>query len=280
MGIILGMPNEEYIQSILKWRTEVDANLRRENGWLALAGLYWLQKGTNRVGSAPDSDILLPPRAPKNLGRFEFDGNNVTLHVDTERMVEVNGIETRTALLDADQEDVPSFINMDDMRMVVVRRSKGVGIRLWDNSRPERHTFPPRQWFPVNEDYLLPATYTRFKSPRIVQIPDILGEVIDEKMDGELTFKIDGTTHKLLVTEEPDHRLYIQFKDLSNGSTTYPSSRYLYTDAHQNGKVNVDFNKAYNPPCAFTDFATCSFAPRENYLKIAVESGELYSGHH
>ncbi len=274
------MPNEEYINSVLKWRREVDTNLRRENGWLALAGLSWLRKGTNTIGSDPECDIVLPSRAPKQLGRFEFDGNNVTLHVNTERAVEVNGVETKSALLDADQEDVPSFITMDEMRMVVVRRSKGVGIRLWDNTREQRRTFPPREWYPVKEEYRIPAAYNRYPSPKIVQMPDILGAILDEKMDGELIFPIAGRTLKILVTEEPDHRLYIQFKDLTNNKTTYPSSRYLYTDSIQSGKVFVDFNKAYNPPCAFTDYATCSFAPRENYLDAAIEAGEMYSGHH
>jgi len=274
------MADDEYLSSILKWRKEVDHNVRRENSWLALAGLFWLRRGTNLIGSDPECDIKLPGRAPKQLGRFEFDGNNVTLYLDSGRTVEVNGVETNTVLLDADQEDVPSFITLDEMRMVVVRRSKGVGIRLWDNTREERRSHPPRTWYPVKEEYRLSATYIRYASPKIVQMPDILGEVIDEKMDGEIAFEFAGHPLKLLVTEEPDHRLYIQFKDLSNNKTTYPSSRYLYTDAHQDEKVFVDFNKAYNPPCAFTDYATCSFAPRENYLNVSIEAGETYSGHH
>ncbi|HEX2696303.1 MAG TPA: hypothetical protein VHM28_01255, partial [Anaerolineales bacterium] len=182
------MPDEEYEKSILKWRAEVDTNLRRENGWLALAGLFWLRKGTNLVGSDPDCDIRLPARAPKRVGRFEFDGNNVTLYVETDRAVEVNGVETKTALLDADQEDMPSFITMDEMRMVVVRRSKGVGIRLWDNTREERQTFPHREWYPVKEQYHIAAAYTRYETPKIVQMPDILGAIVDEKMDGYVTF--------------------------------------------------------------------------------------------
>ena len=96
------------------------------------------------------------------------------------------------------------------------------------------------------------------RTPKIVQMPDILGEVIDEKMNGEIAFEFAGQKLKLLVTEEPDHRLLIQFKDLTNGKTTFQATRYLYTDPHQDGKVFVDFNKAYNPPCSFTDYATCS----------------------
>ena len=274
------MANEEYVNSVLKWRQEVDTNLRRENGWLALAGLFWLRKGENIIGAAHNSDILLPERAPKRLGTFEFDGNNVTLNVEANLPVEVNGMATKTALLDADQEDVPSFITFNDMRMVVVRRSKGVGIRLWDNTRKERESFPSRQWYPVKEELRVAATYTRYNTPHIVKMPDILGAILDERMEGFVTFELNGMKHELVVSDLPDHRLNIQFMDGTNSNSTYPSGRYHYTDAHENGKVFIDFNKAYNPPCAFTHYATCTFPPQENHLEINIEAGEIFMGHY
>jgi hypothetical protein len=274
------MTNEEYQNSILKWRQELDNNLRRENGWLALAGLFWLRNGTNLIGSDPKSDILLPKRAPARLGTFEFDGNNVTLNVESELPVEVNGVESKTALLDADQEDVPSFINFSEMRMVVVRRSKGIGIRLWDNTREQRRTFPPREWYPVKEEFRVPATYTRYEHMRIVKMPDILGAIQDEPIHGYVTLEFNGQKHELIVSEEPDHRLFIQFMDLTNDNSTYPSGRYHYTDAYKEGQeFFVDFNKAYNLPCAFTDYATCTFPPPENHLNVAIEAGEIFPGH-
>jgi len=273
------MANEEYLNSVIKWRQEVDTNLRRENGWLALAGLFWLRNGENIIGSDPKSDILLPKRAPKRLGTFEFDGNNVTMNVEIDMPIEVNGMVTRTALLDADQEDVPSFITFNDMRMVVVRRSKGVGIRLWDNTRIERESFPPREWYPVKEELRVPATFTRFDTPRIVKMPDILGAILDEQMQGKVTFNLGGKTHELMVEELSDHRLFIQFMDETNGDPTYPSGRYHYSEAHENGKLFIDFNRAYSPPCAFTEYATCTFPPQENHLKIRIEAGEIYPAH-
>ena len=273
------MVDEQYEQSINKWRQEVDTNLRRENGWLALSGLFWLRRGTNVIGSNPNCDILLPARAPARLGTFEFDGNNVTLNVETDTSVDVNGTATRSALLDADQEDVPSFITFSDIRMVVVRRAKGVGIRVWDNQRAERRLFPSREWYPVKEELRVPATYTRYEIPRIVQMPDILGAILDEPMQGFVTFELLGKKHELVVEELPNRRLFIQFMDLTNGNPTYPSGRYHYTDAHENGKVFIDFNKAYSPPCAFTDYATCTFPPQENRLNIPIEAGEIYPRH-
>ncbi|MEP7137160.1 MAG: DUF1684 domain-containing protein [Chloroflexota bacterium] len=274
------MANEEYTKSINKWREEVDTNLRRENGWLALAGLFWLRKGTNDIGSAPGSDILLPPRAPAKLGTFVFDGDSVILNVELDTPVEVNGVQTKIGRLDTDEEDVPSFITFSDMRMVVVRRSKGVGIRLWDNTREERRIFPPRSWYPINEALRIPATYTRYSTPKIVKMPDILGAIVDQRMEGFVAFELNGQKYELVVEELPDKRLFVQFMDTTNGNPTYPSGRYHYTDAHENGHVFVDFNKAYSPPCAFTDYATCTFPPQENHLKVAVEAGEIYTGHH
>jgi len=274
------MANLEYEKSILKWRQEVDTNLRRENGWLALAGLFWLRKGTNLIGSDPESDILLPRRAPARLGTFEFDGNNVTLNVEDSLPVEVNGVPTASALLDADQEDVPSFLTFNDMRMVVVRRSKGVGIRVWDNTRERRRTFPSREWYPVKEEFRVPATYTRYATPKVVKMPDILGAILDEPMQGYVSFALNGKRHELIVEELPDRRLFIQFMDRTNGNPTYPSGRYHYTDAHENGRVFIDFNKAYSPPCAFTEYATCTFPPQENHLNVAIEAGEIFPEHH
>jgi uncharacterized protein (DUF1684 family) len=272
------MVDEQYEQSINKWRQEMETNLRRENGWLALAGLFWLRKGTNVIGSGPGSDIILPQRAPARLGTFQFDGNNVTLTVEDETVVEVNGVPTTMIVLDADQEDVPSFITFNDMRMVVVRRSKGIGIRLWDNTRQERRTFPRRQWYSVKEEFRIPAAYTRYEQMKIVKMPDILGAVQDEEIHGYVTFEFDGQKHDLIATELPDHRLFIQFMDLTNGNHTYPSGRYYYTDAYEEGKpFFLDFNKAYNLPCAFTDYATCTFPPQENHLNVAIEAGEKFT---
>lgn len=274
------MANDEYIKSVEKWRQEVENNLRRENGWLALAGLYWLRKGENLIGSDPQCDIRLPARTPARVGKFDFDGNNVTLKVEANLPIEVNGVVAKTALLDADQEDVPSFITFDDIRMVVVRRSKGVGIRVWDNTREERRSFPPREWYPIKEEYRVPATYTRFDVPKVVKMPDILGAILDEPLQGLVTFELQGKKYELLAEELPDRRLFLQFMDKTNGHPTYPSGRYHYTDAHEDGNVIVDFNKAYSPPCAFTDYATCTFPPQENHLPIAIEAGEIYPQHH
>ncbi|MBE7535599.1 MAG: DUF1684 domain-containing protein [Anaerolineales bacterium] len=271
------MTSEKYLKNVYMWREEMDDNLRRENGWLALAGLFWLRQGKNIVGSAPDADILLPKRAPAKLGVFEFDGSNVAIQIEASLPVEINGVEAKSAALSADEENVPSFITFDNMRMVVVRRSKGVGIRLWDNTREDRNVYPPREWYAVKDEYLVPATYTKYETPQIVKMPDILGSILDEQMHGYVSFELNGQQRELMAQELPDRRLFIQFMDETNNQSTYPSGRYHHTDPHENGSVFIDFNKAYSPPCSFTEYATCTFPPQENHLQTAVEAGELYT---
>jgi len=112
-----------------------------------------------------------------------------------------------------------------------------------------------------------------------VKMPDILGAILDEPMQGFVSFELQGKKYELQAEELPDHRLFIQFMDQTNGHPTYPSGRYHYTDAHAEGKLVIDFNKAYNPPCAFTDYATCTFPPQENRLDVAIEAGEIYPDH-
>jgi uncharacterized protein (DUF1684 family) len=276
------MVDEGYEKIILQWRDEADAHLRAENGWLTLVGLSWLEKGFNTFGSSRDCDIHLPTRAPRLLGALEFDGTNVTLHVDIGQSVEVNGQPLQTtAVLNPDSDELPSFVTFEEMRMVIIRRGERFGVRIWDNQCSHRQDFPPRAWFPVDEKFHIPAVYTPYPVPMKVKTPNIFGEMEEDYMQGYVSFKLAGKSCRLDATELEDACLYLQFKDPTNGRDTYPNGRYLHTEAvKEDGQVFLDFNKAYNPPCAFTEYATCTFAPKENHLKIAIEAGELYKGRH
>ena len=273
------MADEEYLKALEKWRAEMDVNLRRENDRLALAGLFWLQAGFNTFGSSRDCDIRLPKPAPRIIGAFEFDGSNVTLTLDTGQCVEVNGQETRTPTpLQADDSANPSFVTYEGLRMMVIRRNHGVGVRLWDNNRPERQTFPGRKWFDANEDYRIRGLYTPYPMPMKVHLPDALGEMEEDYVQGYVSFTVLGRGRRLEASELEDGRLYLQFKDQSNGINTYEEGRYLYTTeaVQEDGTVWLDFNRAFNPPSAFSPYSTCTFAPRQNVLKIRIEAGERY----
>lgn len=270
------MTDPSYQQKILQWQREKEEGIRRENSWLALAGLFWLKPGKNCIGSKPESEVVLPARAPSSLGSFFFDGQQVSLRVNEGRTVQVNGESVNDIVLKTDRARQPSFITLDGIRMVVIKRPNGMGIRMWDNQREERRVFPPRQWFPINENFVFPARYVRYEQPPKVMMPNIFGQAEEWVMDGQVIFEFEGQTHTLDVTEEEDGVLFVQFKDLTSASKTYPPGRYIYTEPVKGGDLTLDFNKAYNPPCVFTPYATCAFAPAQNHLKFAVEAGEIY----
>ena len=162
--------------------------------------------------------------------------------------------------------------------MVVHEHAGRYGIRIWDNERMERFSFPPLKWFPINKHFRMAGRYTRYKVPKITNMPDTFGGMAEEKYDGYVSFRFEGKTYKLDATETQDHKLFIKFRDLTSNKETYPPSRYYYTEPVKNGKVTIDFNYAYSPPCALTMYATCIFAPPQNDLPFRVEAGEIYRG--
>ncbi|MBI2758303.1 MAG: DUF1684 domain-containing protein [Chloroflexi bacterium] len=272
------MNSEEYEKSILEWRKNDDAKLRGENGWLALAGLFWLNEGPNTAGSDSACDILLPPRAPASFGTFEFDGKNVSLRVADGLQAEVNGRSVKRAVLKSRQDPKPSFITFDGLRMVVHKHNGRYAIRIWDNLSPERESLAPREWYPIDQKYCFRATYTRFKEPVKANLPNVFGDVEEWQMTGQLVFEFNGQTHALDVTEQDDGSLFVQFKDSTQN--TYPPGRYVYAQPEKGTQYTLDFNIAHNPPCVFTPFATCAFAPKQNHLKAAIEAGEIYTNKH
>ena len=272
------MADEEYVKGLEKWREEMDANLRRENDRLALAGLFWLQKGFNTFGSSRDCDIVLPKPAPRIIGAFEYDGTNVKLTLDLGQSVELNGKKWQEAApLETDDCETPSFVSYQTLRMVAIRRAHGVGVRLWDNARAERKDFPRRAWFPADDESRVSAMYTPYPVPVKVKLPNILGETEEDYMHGYVSFRLLERSHRLEVSELADGRLYIQFKDQSNGFSTYPAGRYVYTEpVTEEGLTTIDFNRAFNPPSAFSKYSTSTFAGKQNQMKVAVEAGEMY----
>jgi uncharacterized protein (DUF1684 family) len=183
------------------------------------------------------------------------------------------------AILKSTQEPPPSFITWNDnLRLVVHEHGGKPAIRIWDNLRKER-SLAPLKWFPINKDFRIPARYTRYPDSQHMPHEDTFGEMVDDRIDGYVTFKFMGNPYKLDVTETRSHTLFIKFRDETNGKETYPPSRYYYTEpVAKDGKVTLDFNYSYSPPCAFTEYATCIFAPPQNKLPFRVEAGEIYRG--
>jgi len=267
---------DEYENQLLQWRAKKYDALVAENGWLAVAGLFWLKRGRNLVGSNPMCEITLPDTAPTFLGLIELKGKVVRLHVAEGVRVEVNGKLVQNAILKSNQEPKPSFITWHSLRMVLHEHAGKYAIRIWDNDREQRFSLPPLKWFPINTKLRFKARYTAYPTPKVSDQPDVFGDIVEDRLDGFITFKFEGKAYKLDVTEVKDHKLFIKFKDLTSGKETYPPSRYNYTEPVQDGKVVLDFNYSYSPPCAFTEYATCIFAPPQNHLPFRVEAGEIY----
>ena len=270
------MAQKTYRQTINEWRKERDETIRKENGWLSLTGLYWLKLGKNQLGSEPKCEVQLPERIPTNIGYLEYNGKSVTLHTNSGQKINVNDKQTDFAILQPDISENPSYITLQDVRLVVIQRGNRLGVRMWDNQREERRSFPARTWYDIDEDFRIPATYTTYDHPKMAFFPDLTGEKSEFPVEGYLSFEFKGNYYQFDINKEDDGTLFVRFWDLTSKDETYPTGRYLIADQEADGKIFIDFNKSYCPPCAFTDFATCVFAPEQNHLDFRVTAGETY----
>ncbi len=243
---------------------------------MALVGSFWLKEGVNTLGSSPDCEIHLPKQAPNLLGAIKLDRGAATLQVDLGQSVDVNGAPAGAATpLRWDDTASPTIITFKDLRMVMIQEAGRIGVRLWDKGQVR--AVARRTWFEVDETYRIRAQYTAYPVPVKVGLPNVRGESETGYVQGYLSLKLGGKSHNVDAAELRGGRLYVQFGDLTNGVRTYPSGRYLITEpVLEDGDVVVDFNKAYNPPCAFRATEACTFAPSQNRIRTAVEAGELY----
>jgi uncharacterized protein (DUF1684 family) len=269
------MAGDERAQTLGEFRQMMDEALRTHDSWLALAGLFWLRPGANVIGSSKEAEIPLPPGyAPPKLGTLELDGGRVSLRIEPPHRVKINSHDVTEAVLEPDTTGSPTVVHLGPLTWIVIERSGRLGIRLWDNSRTEIHSFPGRSWFPEDADLCVLARFTAQESSEQLRIENTLGDVETVESAGKLVFELEGRELSLQAMGDPDAGLSILFKDLTNGETTYAPGRYLTTDPVAGGMVELDFNRAYNPPCAFTAFATCPLPPVENYLPVRIAAGE------
>jgi hypothetical protein len=251
------------------WRAGQEARLRREDGWLSVAGLIWLKPGDNVLGTGEASDVRLP-RGPERLGVLRREGDSVRYHGE---MVEVNGNETTDIVLRSDAQGTPDKLEAHGWRIAMIKRADRMGVRLWDPENPRRKGFTGRKWFALDPAYRVEARFEPYTPPKTVDITNILGDVEPTPIVGSLQFTLQGRRLSLDAQKSGDG-LFIVFKDPTAGMETYGAGRFLYTDAPKEGRVVLDFNRAVNPPCAFTDFATCPLPPRQNQLALVIPAGE------
>jgi uncharacterized protein (DUF1684 family) len=278
---------DHYKQGIEQWHAGRIDRLTAPTGWLSLIGLEWLQPGANRVGSAADNDIVLAA-GPAHLGVVTLaadGGMHIVLDkdsgatVDGKSVVEAMLIDDAHAAVDA----APTTVAFGTASFYVIDRDGRKGLRVKDSEAPTRKHFLGIDTFPIDPSWQIEATWVPAAPGEMLEMGSVIGTIDKYPVPGKLEFTRDGKHFEILpVIEEPgDAQYFIVFADRTSGKETYGAARFLYIDPPKDGKVVLDFNKAYNPPCAFTSFATCPLAPPENRLDLRVTAGEKnYRGSH
>jgi uncharacterized protein (DUF1684 family) len=273
-----------YRAGIETWRTAREARLRGDGGWLQVVGLFWLKDGASTFGTDAGNAIVLPAgSAPARAGVFELRGGRTSVRLEpgVEAVVDGKPVTARELL-----PDVPGPADVlklgPRLTLHVIERGGRYGIRLKDRESALLKEFGGLRWFPVQEDYRVEARFVPYTPPKTVPVPNILGQVESLPSPGYAVFTIGGREVRLdPVLEEPGAtELFFIFRDETAGQQTYPAGRFLYAPMPKDGRVTLDFNKAYSPPCAFTPYATCPLPPKQNRLPVRIEAGEMHSGHH
>jgi uncharacterized protein len=260
------------------WRQGRYANLRLPMSWLTLIGLDWLREGENRLGTSSDADVRLPA-GPERAGRLVRVGSAVVADAEPHSGLTHDGRPVSGLRLVSDERaaegDEPTILELGRLRMMLIRRGERLGLRIWDTAAPARRDFAGIPHYPVDAAWRLEARFEPPAPDETLAVPDVLGDVEEEPLAGTVAFERDGGTHRIKALDGGDGRLWLVFGDATNGVTTYGGGRFLYTDAPtHDGRLVVDFNRAYNPPCVFSPYATCPLPPDENRLAIRIEAGE------
>lgn len=286
-GVVTGLAAAEpvvmdYPHEIEAWRVERTARLMKPDGWLTLIGLHFLKPGENTVGTAPGNTVVLA-KGPEHLGTVILGEHGEVRALFSPGLgVQVGGTEVLAADLHDDAHGPSTVVTVGTVSLIVIERDGKKALRVKDSESERRTHFLGLDYFPIDPSWRIEAQWVPFEKPREVPIRNILGNVSPALILGKAVFTREGHTFELLpIQEAPDEPLFFVISDLTSGEQTYGAARFLYAAPPVDGKVVLDFNRAQNPPCAFTPFATCPLPPKENQLTIAVTAGEKnYRGHH
>jgi len=273
-----------YVDSVQQWRDKAEQGLRRDNGWLTLAGRFQMKSGANTFGTGKDNDIVFPPElkgtGPDRLGTLVVDpaGKKVTLKLaDGVSMTSAGTAFTGERAMGsaADKRD---WVSLDRISMHIIERDGHYILRLADNQSLVRQNFKGRIWYPVNAKFNVDAKFVPYPPGKKISIINVIDEVSDEPCPGYVEFRIKGVKYKMDVVGEDEEGLFFVMRDGTAGDTTYKPSRFLFVEKKPkaNETFKLDFNRSYNPPCAFSEFTTCPLPPAQNILKTRIEAGEKY----
>jgi len=272
----------EYFEEIKQWDQKRAERLKADDGWLNLVGRTWLKQGENKFGSSKENDVIIESgKVPANMGVFIFQDSTVTMKVNDGVEVLFNGKPVKEMVMIGDGKKDMTVFQCGPIKWNLIVRDTLYGIRFRDLESEAVKNFKGIERFPVNEDWKVSADFEAYNPPKKISVPNVLGQIDEEPSPGAIVFTKENQTYRLEAVDAGD-RLWFIFADGTSGEETYGGGRFLYTDkADSTGKVIVDFNKAYNPPCVLTKYATCPLPPKENYIKLRITAGEMmWEGHH
>jgi uncharacterized protein (DUF1684 family) len=263
-----------YQQSFDKWKSELVEDLKQE--WLPLAGLFWLKQGENSFGTDPKSAIVFP-KGPAQAGSFILQGKTVTAKFETGTDAVIAGKPVTAAELQPDTSGKATEVEIGSLRLHVIVRGERIGIRLKDVESDAARKYPGPLFFPLDLSYRVIATWLPSDGKQTVDVPNVLGDMTPTPIAGTAVFRINGQELKLTdLGGDAATELFFVFSDPTSKTNTYPGGRFLKAGPVANGTVVLDFNRAYNPPCSVTPYATCPLAPKENRLNVPIAAGEEY----
>lgn len=269
-----------YLKEIETWHEQVEADLRAPDSWLALVGLEALHTGENTVGSSAGCDVHLPASVPEQIGRITVQDGSAIMQFSDARL-NIDGqavVPGQLYVLNQGHHDgeMP-LVSMGSVTFFVIEREGAFYVRVRDANSPNRLNFKGRKWFPTRPEYRVKAAFTPHPTKRVVAVETSKGTISHLQNIGYVEFDLQGEQRRLEAFETTGKRLWFIFKDKTSGSLSYGAGRFLYAPILSDGTVDLDFNKAYHPPCAFSEYAMCPLPPPENALRIPIEAGEQYN---
>lgn len=268
------MVDNAYLESVEKQRVNRDEQMvANPRNWLSLVGLFWLEEGENPFGSGKENKIFLPTLPNEHCGCLRLENNRVFL-TQASPNVTLNGDPAVLRELSSDVEEKPDLIEAGTISLMVIQRGDHKLVRAWDRDAQAVNNYKGLNYFPVNEQYRLVATFTPYTSPKLIMIHDVIGGQHESCILGQVHFSINGIACSLEVEDAEEEGL-ISFVDQTKIYTTYPGGRYLTLSKPSGEQVILDFNLASNWPCAYTSYATCPLPPSANHLPVRIEAGEM-----
>ncbi len=267
----------QYEADILQWRAERLQRLQGPGGYLNLVGLFWLTPGTTTIGSASDNDIVFPMAAADYVGELQVSDQGVMFVVANDVDVRVDNQPVQAVLVADDTTGAAVTVTHASIVWTIIKRDGRFALRLRDYEHPAIAAFPPIEYYPINPALRVAAELHRFAEPKILKVDTVIeGLGWQPESPGVVVFELENQSLQLEAYASGDE-LFFVFGDRTSGRETYPAGRFLYAELPADGELTVlDFNRAYNPPCAFNDFATCPVAAPQNRLPIRIEAGEKF----